>query len=195
MTEEPTDGAAYIRGQLDLKMVTGRYSSELVTELMRCVEHRSASIFPILDEIGGLEGAPYTRSTRTKPAAPFGRPRLSGLWHKHYFQAAFIPKNVLNHWKGRKTSKSEGFFDRAKEIMQDQAIPYEKKAGALSHAFVLDGYRERGESREMRGEWIVYARHQDVNYYLNLGIHGDDEAIRNRVLACCHEFPQLDICR
>jgi hypothetical protein len=52
MTEEPTDGAAYIRGQLDLKMVTGRYSSELVTKLMRCVEHRSASIFPILDEIG-----------------------------------------------------------------------------------------------------------------------------------------------
>jgi hypothetical protein len=41
--------------------------------------------------------------------------------------------------------------------MQDQAIPYEKKAGALSHAFVLDGYRERGESREMTGEWIVYA--------------------------------------
>ena len=134
MMEETPDGSAYIRCQLDLAMVTGRYSSVLVTELMRCVEHRSANIVHILDEIGGLEGAPHSRPTRTKASAPFGRPLLSGLWHKHYVQAAFIPKNVLNHWG----SKSKRFFDRAKAIMQDQGIPYEKKAGALSDAFDQD---------------------------------------------------------
>ena len=164
MKEEPTDGSEYIRRQLDLHMVTGRYSSLLVKELARCVEGRSANIFPILDDIGGLEGATNTRPTRTKAAAPFEGSLLSGLWHKHYFQAAFIPKNVSNHWKPKGNSKN--LLGRFGAIMQDQAIPYEKKAGALSHAFVLDGYRERGESQKITGEWIVYARHQDVNYYL-----------------------------
>ena len=60
MMEETPDGSPYIRCQLDLAMVTGRYSSVLVTELMRCVEHRSANIVHILDEIGGLEGAPHS---------------------------------------------------------------------------------------------------------------------------------------
>jgi hypothetical protein len=189
MTDEPTFWSAHVRGELDLRMVTGQYSSCLVTELARCLERRSTTgIFPILAEIGCLEGAPHSRPASTKAAAPFTRPLLSGLWHKHYFQAAFIPKNILNHWK------SEDFSDRAKAIMQDQAIPDDTKDGAQSHAFVLDAYRERGESREITGEWIVYARHQDVNYYLTLGTHEEgDAAIRNRVLACCYEFPHLDI--
>ncbi len=166
MKEEPTDGSEYIRRQLDLHMVTGRYSSLLVKELTQCVEGRSANIFPILDEIGGLEGTPSTRPTRTKAAAQFEWPPLSGLWHKHYFQAGFIPKNVMLHWKPKENSKN--LLGRFEAIMQDQAIPYEQKAGALSHAFVLDGYRERGESQKITGEWIVYARHDDVNYRAGL---------------------------
>ena len=62
----------------------------------------------------------------------------------------------------------EFLLGRFEAIMQDQAIPYEQKAGALSHAFVLDGYRERGESQKITGEWIVYARHDDVNYRAGL---------------------------
>jgi hypothetical protein len=184
--EEPTDWSAYVRGELDLRMVTGRYSSVLVTELKQCIEHRSAtSIFPILDEIGGLEGGPLA----PKRYAPGQRPRLRS--RPHYFQAAFILRNVRNHWG----PKSRRFLDRDKAIMQDQAIPDEEKDGALHHARVLDAYRERGESQKITGEWIVYACHQDVNYYLTLGKHGEDQAIRNRVLACCGEFPLLDICR
>ena len=49
------DGTTYIRGQLDLHMFKGRYSSLLVKELTRCVECRSDNIFHILDEIGDLE--------------------------------------------------------------------------------------------------------------------------------------------
>jgi hypothetical protein len=89
---EVEDGTAYIRGQLDLHMVTGRYSSLLVKMLARCVEDRRANIFTIFHEIGFLEGATHAPVTRTKPAnrlkgsllaaAAFGtsiifRPRLS----------------------------------------------------------------------------------------------------------------------
>jgi hypothetical protein len=82
MISEMTEAEKYIRGQLDLNMMTGRYSSGLVTELL-CLEYGSAQIFAILQEIGALEGAPYSRPTRTKTVAPL-RPPLSGLLHKHY---------------------------------------------------------------------------------------------------------------
>lgn len=39
----------------------------------------------------------------------------------------------------------------------------------------------------------MYARRGDVNIYLTLGIHGDDAAICQRVLACANEFPELDL--
>lgn len=191
MISEMTEAEKYIRGQLDLNMMTGRYSSGLVTELL-CLEYGSAHIFAILQEIGALEGAPFSRPTRAKPEAPL-RPPLSGLLHKHYLQPRSkrsIATNVRNYW-GRGLS---GFFDPAKAIMQDQTVPYEKKAEALSRA-VVDGYRKRSKSQKLTGEWIVYARHQEANYYLTLGTHGEDEAIRNRVLACCREFPHLEICR
>jgi hypothetical protein len=192
MTEEPIDGSAYIHRQLESVMVTGRYSSLLVTELMQCVEGSSANIFPILNEIGGLEGAPHTQPRRTKAAAQFERPPLSGLWHKHYPQAGNIPENVILHWKPKMNSKI--LEDHFQAIMQDQDMPLEEKSAALSRA-VVDGYWERGESQKITGEWIVYARHQDVNCYLTLGMHGEDDAIRKRVLSCCNEFPHLDICK
>jgi hypothetical protein len=60
----------------------------------------------------------------------------------------------------------------------------------------MDGYRERSQSGEITGEWIIFARQNDVNYYLTLGSHTEgDEAIRQRVLDCCAEFPNLLICQ
>lgn len=188
MDGEVEDETAYIRGQLDFHIVTGRYSSLLVKELARCVEERRANISPIFHEIGFLEGATHAPATRRKPAAPF-RGSLRGLWHKHYFQPAFIAKNVLNHW----TSKGD-FEARVEEIARDQAIPDEKKIGAAVQAYVMVGYQERSNAAEMTGEWIVYARHDEVNYYLTLGTHTESDAvILSRVRACCHEFPHLDI--
>lgn len=156
---EVEDGTAYIRGHLDLHMVTGRYSSLLVKMLAQCFEKRRAHISTIFHEIDSLEGATHAPTTRTKPAAPFKGSLLRGLWHKHYSQPAFILENVLNHW----TPKRD-FAARVEKIARDEAIPDEKKIGAEVHAFVIGGYQERSNAAEMTGEWIVYARHEDVNY-------------------------------
>ena len=45
--------------------------------------------------------------------------------------------------------------------------------------------------RKGTGEWIIYARLDSTNYYLTLGVHGDDEAISRRVRNCLNEFPEL----
>jgi hypothetical protein len=77
--------------------------------------------------------------------------------------------------------------------MNEPAIPQDKLMGALIHEFVLGGYRERSQAHRLTGEWIVYARRDDVNTYLTLGTHGDDTAIHERVLACASEFPELGL--
>jgi len=190
MANNASDGAASIREWLDLKMVTGRYSGGLVSELVHHMEHRTAHVFSILDEIGDLEGSPNSRGRNTKPAGPFKGALLAGLWHKHYFQASFLPKNIETYWK------SGEFPDRIKAILGDLKHLTQQKAGQIAHAYVMDGYRERSQSGEITGEWIIFARQNDVNYYLTLGSHTEgDEAIRQRVLACCAEFPNLLICQ
>lgn len=188
MTDELSgvdDETSYVRSHLDLKMGTGRYSAGLVRELVWMIENRAGNVFAVFDEIGGLEGITNARPTHTKPAAPFTRKRLSGLWHKHYHQAAFIPKNVQNHWSPGQLK------ELAESVLNDTAIPHEKKAGYLSHEFVIGGYRDRSQSGKLTGEWIVYARQNSVNYYLTLGRHGEDDGIRKRALACTSEFPGL----
>ena len=156
-------------------MVTGRYSSLLVGQLMRCVEDGLANIFPILDEIGGLEGARLTRTTRTKEPTQFTKTILDGLWHKHYVQARFIPRNVQNHWR------SNNFENRIAAVIGDPTIRDDLKISAITQAFVQDGYAERAAAQRLTGEWIVYASQQGVNHYLTLGNH--NERIRQSVTA------------
>ena len=190
MTEKVDNGETFIQSHLDPKMVTGRYSRGLVNEFVQYVEKRTANIFPILDEFAVLECTPNSRKTNTKPAAPFKGAILAGLWHKHYSQASFIPKNLQNHWK------ANDFVERIKLILKNEEFLTKQKAGEIAHAFVLDGYRERNQSHEITGEWIVFARQDEVNYYLTLGTHLEgDEAIWRRVAACSGEFPELRICR
>lgn len=173
---------------LDRSMVTGRYSVRLIEEFDALVTKRTTNIFQIFDEIAALEGSKIARGpSYTKSASQFSGRWLNGLWHKHYSQAQFMAANLLLHWKPdrlqrliKESSGGRPFFD-------------EQAAKDLSHKFVVDGYRDRAANAEMTGEWIIFAKQDGVNYYLTLGLHGDDEAIWRRCVACAAEFPNLGI--
>jgi hypothetical protein len=45
----------------------------------QCEERRPPTIFAIVDQLGCIEGAPNTRVTGTKPAAPFVWERWSPM--------------------------------------------------------------------------------------------------------------------
>jgi hypothetical protein len=50
----------------------------------------------------------------------------------------------------------------------------------------------RASTATLTGEWIVYAVHEGRNFFLCLGRHGDDEAIRAKIDTICRtEFPFL----
>ena len=172
---------------LDRAMVTGRYSAALIREFDAHVENGTANVFPIFDEIGALEGAKTARPSQTKPADQFTGRWLKGLWHKHYSQAHFMVANLRNHCKPGRLRRLVMDSFGGRPFFDEQAVR------DLSKGFVHDGYMERSAKGELTGEWVVFAKQDDVNYYLTLGVHGDDEAIWRRCSACTAEFPELRI--
>lgn len=174
-------------GWLDLKITNGAYSSVFLAEVARHLEQRTQNILAILDEVGALEGATFSRQSSTKRETRFKRPPLKGLWHKHYRQSglATLYINLLNHWNDDRLDRLE------REQGQSGPANPEDAAGKLIHDMVLGGDAARSAAREVTGEWIVFARHEGANYFLTLGKHGDDDAVAARVSACAAEFPHV----
>lgn len=168
---------------LSLQMVSGKYSAGLVDELTTHYVNRTLHVHMVLDEIAALEGRPGAKPSNTKSEALFQRRILKGLWHKHFMQPGYIGQNLQNHWTD----------ERLEQLLRDvptSRIPYD---------LVLRGYTERAGNGApdappaLTGEWIVFAKHDDLNYYLTLGVHGDDRRIWSRCRACAAEFPELSI--
>jgi hypothetical protein len=169
-------------------MVTGRYAANLVKEFDAHVENATAHIFPIFAEIASLEGARRSRPSQTKPAALFTGRWLKGLWRKHYAQAHFMRQNLKNHWT------PERLTEMLKEADSVPVTSLEQRVKELAHQIVSPGYLDRAKEPGLTGEWIIYARQDDVAYYLTLANHTeDDEAIWRRSQACATQFPDLKI--
>lgn len=174
------------RGQLDRVMVSGRYAQGLIAELDAHVAERTANVFQIFDELAALEGSVWTRGTLTKPATAYRGAWLRGLWHKHYSQARFFPRNLVNHWTAARLEKLMEETLVGREYLDDEAIRL------LAHGMTIGAYEELAQARKMTGEWIVFARQDEVSYYLTLARHDEeDEAIWHRCAACRPEFPDL----
>lgn len=161
---------------LALKLVTGKCSRELVCDLARHMQERTLHVHMILDEIGGLEGAPGSKPSLTKPATRFRHKPLKGLWHKHFMQPSYICKNLDNHWTPERLGKLAG-----------------EPQTTWTYRIFMDGYRDRSRNRALTGEWIVFAKKEGANYYLTLGRHGDDQKIWHRCLTCAREFGEITL--
>ena len=137
----------------------------------------------IVAEVRLLDG--YGRSTGTKEATPFDRPPLAGLWHKHYLADNAVARNVQIGLGGPK-------LKRIPEIAQPFMPITLKNIPDLARALINNVYIERQQRGKLTGQWIVFARHEDQNYYLCIGHHDDgDSVVLQNVKACIQDFPFL----
>jgi hypothetical protein len=90
LNEELTE----IRSWLNLKRRNGRYAHAFLAELAVNSANRLLHIHAIYDEIGKLEGTDTVPSMTKKPRQML--PPLRGLWHKHYSQPSFMPRNMID---------------------------------------------------------------------------------------------------
>lgn len=163
-----------IRSWLDLKRRNGRYAHGFLVELAaKCIDCRF-DIHAIYDEIGKLEGTDIIPSVTKKPSRM--RPPLRGLWHKHYFQPSFMPRNLTNEIeKMYKDGRWEAMF------APHYGKYFREFIDKLCYE-VIGAYKERARDCRITGEFIVYERQaNNSNYYLTLGKHGEWDMIRSKV--------------
>jgi hypothetical protein len=189
-----------------------RYSIILLVELFGGFKSGGLHIEKIMHEIRILEDDEI--QSQLKKPTQFTRPPLKGLWHKHYFEggmnALLINLGMLT-WdlKPNKNFSIPLFEQRIKEAEQggrqeisiDDSDAYEQ-IQLLVDDMVSGNWSRRTAAKALTGEWIVYAKYENQNYYLCLGKHqstedngirkNDDENIRQRVDYCIHQFPFLE---
>ena len=171
---------------LDLKMVSGRYAFSFVLELAAVEVFRHRNTHKIFDAITTLERSGQQKGL-TKKEMPFRNPILKGLWHKHYFDPSFMPRNLLEELK-----RDTLFTD---EISKFHGKKIEEITGEIVRLAVLEPYKRRAQSNRLTGESIIYEKELKRNYYLTLSDHlaETDYLRRVRVDAYRELDTQLDV--
>ena len=163
-----------IQGWLSVKLRTGRASFGLVAELAFHMLNRIYDVHTIYDEIGMLEEND-PRISSAKGAHQFKHQPLRGLWCKHHHQTNFLMANLMLEMN--RASTVDSFLkNHIGEVMTQELIQN------LVHELVLKNHHRRASEKRLTGEWIVYERVDDKNYYLTLGHHEEgDDRIKERV--------------
>lgn len=184
-TEEELGAFAAIVG-LD-RVAPGRYSWLFAMQLFLHAQVDDVDPSMIVAELRALEGGPQT--VGTKPATEFAKDPLKGLWHKHFFSAHFVGHNLLNQLAG---GKLKALVDKVLDPKNHPIITAEL-INQFSHEVVTGTFERREAQGKLTGEWIIFAKYGDQNYYLCLSTHNaGDQVIYDQVKsACFHQFPFL----
>ncbi len=130
--------------------------------------HKAGRInpFQLAREIEALEKG---EATGLKPPIQNRHPPLKGLWHKHYMQPgmASLAMNVQHGLKQFGIPFLEHKVREAKEAGEVRYFTIEDVAPMASDA-VHGNWQRLREAERLTGEWIVFAKHQGLNYYLTL---------------------------
>jgi hypothetical protein len=159
-----------------------RHSCGLGEKFIDKVEFYSSS--QICDIIGYVEeglltGKYFEKSKKIR--------NLLKIHHSQLGQSYSIIKNVQNYWFDRNGNKKRDIDKFLSDIPSRLSTMLNKM-----HDKALG---EKSKDNELTGEWIMYASHNDCNYYLCLATHeegkGDGKLIYDRIRSCFDEFPEL----
>ncbi|HDR9108754.1 hypothetical protein [Burkholderia vietnamiensis] len=147
--------------------------------------------FAVLDELDYLEGIRPT--SKTKRESPFKGPHLQPFWHKHFSSARHLVQNIGIRWNLADGGNRD--LDRMlREVVETYGEDPELWQAYLTHRLVVGGFEERAQ-RGLTGDWIIYAKHDGANYYLDLATHEEGELEHAEQLSkklrdgCFAEFP------
>jgi hypothetical protein len=167
-----------------------RMSFGFTLRLIECKVRRGEDT-NVLREIDFLEG--LAPASATKKASQFKRRPLYPFWHKHFY----APRHFLPNFGARWGLMRDGNRDLTKminEVAARHGHAPEEWQKVLPHRLVIDGWKDRA-SFGLTGDWIMFAKHGEVNFYLDLASHeeGDEpNALMTKLrCGCATEFPFL----
>lgn len=173
--------------QLNLKRFeNAKFSKLFICHLMFLDDTQGGSCH-VIDEIEVLEGDKDNSSS--KPASKLNGAPLKGLWHKHYVLPQHLRENLRLHWKPQKLDQL------VKTVLDPQKsdVVTGEMISNLAHDLVEGGFEKRATKQKLTGEWIVFAKYEQKNYYLTLAKHKEEgQVIFERIKKYCQpEFPFL----
>ena len=96
-----------------------------------------------------------------------------------------IVRNIKEYWfkKGKIRNDLQNEF---------QQISSDYKSHGISAVLNMMHSTAMG-NKEVKGEWIVFKKHEGKKYYLCLACHyeGDKKIFENKIMKCLSEFPEL----
>lgn len=164
---------------------------------LRLLHHADPYFEPrdVLTELDWLE-TDVSRSG-TKPASPFqSTGPLAGFWHKHFFSARHLLKNIAVRWN-IDGGGNKAFMLMINEVALEHGQRPTRWHRALAHRLTVEAFEERATARRLTGDWIIFARHCGTNYYLDLATHeeakkyGDERLLLKLRAGSSAEFPFL----
>ncbi|MBF4485597.1 hypothetical protein [Flavobacterium sp. CSZ] len=140
----------------------------------------------ILNLIENLETS-LEENLFTSRNSPFEGKGISKTHHGAYNTlGASLVINVKNYW-----FKKNGQLHNDKEDEFDEI--YKKYISGTVNSIQHAMHQKAIHSKKLTGEWLIYKRHNNINYYFCLAKHneGDQEIYDNKILKCFQEFPEL----
>lgn len=184
-----------------LQHIKDRYTEQFKIEFKQLHETHA---FHLSEAIKALEvSSPKNFGTRKE--TKFKKGRLKGLWHKHYFEGfAGIINNLKEVLHGNirecnLTAEKTGKRPLDIDQLIDRSIRENKPdcPENIDLSPLFDAFHMRRKANKSTGEWIVYHKHLEKNYYLCLGRHGNGdgsiyEDLANKIEAILSvEFPNF----
>lgn len=147
------------------RVAAGRYSLLFAAQILWHMERHSINPAGIVAELRDLEAG--TSSTGTKPASQYTLRPLKGLWHKHFFSGHFVARNIRDHLAGGRMRTL------VEEVMTCGNAPVvtEEMIRELTRRAVCESIEARQSQGKLTGEWIVFAKYRNRNYYLSIATH------------------------
>ena len=125
---------------------------------------------------------------------------LRGLYHAHHSKAFFMAENAWRNWNRKVSGSGLNEHDylekRATELLQARMANGLPQADAEKELLKEIAYGELMEGIEgpqgKTGEWLIYAKHDEINYYLTIAYHTEgDSNILKKIEPCLEEFQFL----
>ena len=170
-----------VKPNLDRNMANGTYAFGFALDVAMVTLTHRYNVFRITDEIAALEGL-TGRTPCTKPATMFRGRHLYGYWHKHFTQAAYMARNIMEEMRRNRTIE-QYLAPYIGQILTEEIL------GGLAHAIVHDNYLKRQTEKRLTGEWIVYSKAGGRNNYLTIASHSEEDAV---VAARIKQYEEID---
>jgi hypothetical protein len=140
--------------------------------------------FDLTTPIKYLEGAEL--KVNTTKADQFKHQPLTGLYKIHFNSARFLPKNLSNFIRSKAGDEHfnkiwlQAVANSNSEYLDESFIKY------LTHHITVDPIEIKSQNKTMTGEWVVFHKHNNQNYYLTIASHKEsNEEIHKKVSLAC----------